>query len=289
MKQEPFINYTKEAFALPINLIFLTVAVLVTIATYFITDGLGLSNSIPMVVAFFAAALECLYLATMPQNERFVRGINAKNRLSNQTISRQLSALRHLQALNEDFFQRYITLCQKKQQIRDNLVKNTALNSFTTEQLSDKVEVLESYFIEQLYGVQQYETIQSQHAIERLEQEKNKILAEMSGANQRVQEFQKKRLNVIQKRIESFYNAKDNVDIARIQLDTIDDVMNLILEQSLTLKNPDEVSRIIDAAVAESAANYDYIRELETIYTPSVMSSVEDVNDEDMNFNRIMN
>lgn len=77
--------------------------------------------------------------------------------------------------------------------------------------------------------------------------------------------------------MQSFENAKDNIQIAKIQLDTIEDVVNLMLEQSLTLKNPEEIARLIDTAVAESEANYDYIRELDAIMNPQPASPFIDV------------
>lgn len=272
MKQEPFINYTKEAFALPINLIFLSVMLAATVVCYFLGDFFNISANLSLVVAFLTAAAECFYLALAPQNQQFIQAVNAKNQKSIRGIDRQLGTLRHLQAIKDDYFDRYTAIFQKKLLIKENLAKNNSLSTYMTEELSEKVENLESCFVEQLYGVQQYETIQSAQEMAKLESEKRKIETEMNDANRRVQEFQKRRLDIIRKRMQSFENAKDNIQIAKIQLDTIEDVVNLMLEQSLTLKNPDEIARLIDTAVAESEANHDYIRELDAIMNPQPSS-----------------
>ncbi len=72
---EANINYTKEAFLHPWNLIFLIVAMAAAFGASMIFPG---TEFLFNTILLFTAALELLFLGSMPRQERFRRAVKSR-------------------------------------------------------------------------------------------------------------------------------------------------------------------------------------------------------------------
>jgi hypothetical protein len=277
MEPHPLINYTKEAFTLPINLIFLSVVMVAVVGLSVAFSGF---TTPVLLLAAIGAAVEMAYLAYAPSNPRFIRAVNARYQSELTTIERQYQSFRYLQQLGRDYLDRYMLFFKKKQIVNDNLLKNQDKTGSLDYTYLEKLNSLESYYVELLYGLEQYERYSKSGSKEELEREVNKIRTEMANASSdKVKNQYQRRIEVLKKRLDKFASATENMQVARIQIDTLEDTMDFIVEQSLTLKNPDEIGRAIDQIILAAEEHHTTIEELDRVLSeinvPSVSLSAE--------------
>ena len=285
MEQKSLINYTKEAFTLPINLAFL-MFMITTVIGFSIVAG---SFTTPiLIVSALGAAAEMAYLAYMPTNKRFVRAVNARYQTVLNNLERQYLSFKYLQQLGKDYLDRYMSFYHKKQLVTENLLKNQDKTGSLDYSYIEKLHSLESYYVELLYGLEQYEKYNKSGSQEQLVAEMSKIRLEMENASEAVRNQYKRRLNVLQKRTEKLMEAKEKMQVARIQIDTLEDTMNYIVDQSLTLKNPNEIGRAIDEIITNAEQHHSTIEELDRVLSEINLPSVSlssDKQDEEAYYN----
>ena len=280
-EKKAFINYVKEAFSLPINLAFLTVAFIVNVA--FIALAANGIDLIPwQFFLLLTAGLETLYLSLMPNNKRFIRAVNSRHRLESEQVARQLEAVGSMRELSEESLERYLEFHRKKEDIiRDLSTKKYASEMFLDSQL-DKLDAIEHQFISLLDTAEKLHHHLSQKETEEINAEITRLKAEMQKAPDTVRKLHEKRLKLVQKRKNNQANLGEQLAMARVQLDTIEDTLNYLLDQRLVMQRPEEVSEIIDSLVEESDLRYETANELKDLYGSGSISSALDELTEDL-------
>ena len=264
MEQKPLINYTREAFALPLNLSFVTVMAIATGLSIGL-QLMGMSFVPWEIPAFIGAGIEMLFLAVMPRNKRFLRAVNAKKEKSVKRMELQMRSMQYLQSLSQASLDNYAKLFERKVQIGENLAKRKETTSFFLNDQLNKLDTLEAYYVELLYEIERYNAhIRSDDSGE-LNAEITKMKAEMMNSTERVKKLYQKRLDLAMKRKEKSQSVREQLQMAEIQLDTIEDTVNYLLDQSMTLKNPEEISAMIDSLILEAEEHYETARELDSI------------------------
>lgn len=255
------INYTKEAFQLPINLLFLSVAAIGAIIAY--TVG---GQNVMEPVLFSAAGLEMAYLGLMPHYDRFIRAVNAKRQPETQRLEDQLKNLNLITQLGKSQLDKYTELYKKKSQISENLVRQSVTAGGFLDAYIGKVNNLEVYFVQLLYNIDQYEKFLQRETSDYLTAEMAKVKAEMeANTSTKVRELYQKRIDLIKKRLDKNLAVKEQLQVARIQLATLEDTINYLLEQTMTIDNPTEVTRMIDSVLNETEEHHSSIQEIQGI------------------------
>lgn len=258
------INYTKEAFALPINLAYLLGVTGAAIAAGFI--GLPSELIIPGILA--GGGLELLYLAWMPNNKRFQRAVQALKGPTTERISQQVQSLKYLSLLDKKSIDKYTELYRKKNQLADLLVRQTSSSgsgAFLDSYLA-KVNSLEVYYVQLLYDIDQYSRFLNQDSSKNLELQRQQMESELAGSNSsRVQELYRKRIDLLGKRKEKNLGVQEQLQMAQIQLATLEDTVNYLLEQSITINSPEEISRMIDQVIGETEDHYQSMLDIQSI------------------------
>jgi hypothetical protein len=261
MATKTLINYTREAFQLPINLLFLSASAIGAVVAYV----LGGTNVMEPVL-FSAAGLEMAYLALMPMNDRFVRAVNAKRQPDTQRLEDQLKNLNLITQLGKSQLDKYTELYKKKSQISDNLVRQSVTSGGFLDAYIGKVNNLEVYFVQLLYNIDQYEKFLQRETSDYLSSEMAKVKAEMeANTSTKVRELYQKRIDLIKKRLEKNLAVKEQLQVARIQLATLEDTINYLLEQTMTIDNPAEITRMIDSVLNETEEHHSSIQEIQGI------------------------
>jgi FlaA1/EpsC-like NDP-sugar epimerase len=67
----------------------------------------------------------------------------------------------------------------------------------------------------------------------------------------------------LKKRVQRFVQAEESREVVSHQLAGIEDVLRLTHEQSIAIRDPEVVSRQLDALTAEVAATEETVREME--------------------------
>ena len=75
--------------------------------------------------------------------------------------------------------------------------------------------------------------------------------------------MKEKRLDILQKRLARFEQARESREVVSHQLASIEDLMRLTHEQSIAIRDPEGVTRQLDALSAEASATDETVRQME--------------------------
>lgn len=254
------INYTKEAFLNPMNLGFLIMAML---TAFFLSGSEPWFN----LVLIMAAALELMYLGVVPRNERFRRHIRSQRAAEHAKPPSQKEIF---QLLTKTSQRRYARLRKLEKDISTNYGKLSYATQGLLESHLDKIDGLLDSYLNLLYQKERYEyTIQTGTESE-VVQAISALREDMADDSERVRAIKERRLRILEQRLDRFKRSNENLEIIEAQLETIEDVVKYIHEQSLTLRNPEEITFQLDTLLSEVEETESAIEEIEEVFSPNV-------------------
>lgn len=262
-EKRPFLNYTREAFVLPFNLVFM--AVIAALATIAVSFEAIISGPI-QIILFAAIALEMAYLALAPGNKRFIRAINLKNTVLIERYDTQFKALTTLEKLSHSNSERYLSFLKKKAQVLYNLKNNHLTSDLFLESYTFKLNQLDVAYLQQISTLDQIQYYSNSA------QDEPQILTEIKVLQQEIEQTtsekvktaKKQRLELMKKRIDQHILVKESRELAHTQIANLEDTVNYLLDQSLTLSEQ-ELNQLIDSVISESESNIQTIQELNAI------------------------
>ncbi len=256
MPNEP-INYTKEAFLSPWNLVFLIMAMVVA----FVLTGTGAAN----FVLLFAAALELLYLGIVPRQERFRRVVRSRKMAERSKPPTEKEVFRLLSKSSQ---KRYIRFRNIEKAVRENYERMSYASQGLLESHLGKIDALLDSYLNLLQQKERYERFAQQATQNEVVTAMARLRQEMTGDPPKVQAIKQKRLDILEKRLTKFKKAHENLAVIEAQLETIEDVTKYIHEQSLTMQNPEEISFQLDTLISEVEETQASIEEIEEVFSP---------------------
>jgi hypothetical protein len=250
------VNYTKEAFLLPLNLVFLITAMVVT----FFTIG---SDPLGTLIPTFAMAAELLYLGIMPRQERFRRAVKAQAAAEHAKPPSEKDVFRLLSKANQ---KRYIRMRNLEKSIKANYAKLGYASQGLLDSHVQKLNGLLDSHLNLLHAQERYrrfsQTTSEQDVAESIED----IQAQIETDPPKVQAIKKRRLGILERRLEKFKKTKENLEVIEAQLETIEDVTKYIHEQSLTMSNPEEITFQLDTLLTEVEETQAAVEEVEAVF-----------------------
>ncbi|MEX0746724.1 MAG: hypothetical protein WD275_01910 [Rhodothermales bacterium] len=267
-------NYTKEAFLNPMNLGFLIMAML----TAFFLSGAGEPWS--NLVLILAAALELMYLGVVPRNERFRRAIRSQRAAEHAKPPSQKEIFQVLTKFSQ---RRYARLRKLEKDIRTNYRKLSYASQGLLDSHLDKIDGLLDSYLNLLYQKERYEYTVQSGAESEVVQAISALHDDMSDDMPKVRAIKERRLRILEQRLQRFKKSNENLEIIEAQLETIEDVVKYIHEQSLTLRNPEEITFQLDTLLSEVEETEAAIEEIEEVFTQSVdlLSDVDSYSSEE--------
>jgi hypothetical protein len=227
-------------------------------AAFAVVSGSGL----PLVLA---AGLELIYVAVVPQSSRFRRLVRswqyAEEKRKHEEKTRAI-----FMDLPDSVKTRYSDVVKVCYQIRTNYDKLSSSSQIFVSQMDEKLQAL-------LYGY--VRLLQSAHHQQQYLQTSNPstILREVrqieSGLDKelpKVQEINRKRIEILNKRLAKFEKIKENAQVIEAQCAAIEDVLQLIRDQSMTMRDPQELTYRIDSLVQDVESTESTVREMEAIF-----------------------
>jgi hypothetical protein len=250
------INYTKEAFLNPWNLAFLIVAML----TAFFLSGAG---AVFNIILLMAAAAELMYLGIVPRQERFRRLVRSQRAAEHAKPPSQKEIF---QLLTKHSQRRYARLRKLEKDIRTNYRKL----SYATQGLLDshlkKINGLLDSYLNLLYQKERYEHSLQTGTESEIVQAIASLRDDMADDTPKVRAIKQRRLRILEQRLERFKRGRENLEIIEAQLETIEDVTKYIHEQSLTLRNPEEITFQLDTLLSEVEETQAAVEEIEEVF-----------------------
>src|SRR5207248_7065080 len=88
----------------------------------------------------------------------------------------------------------------------------------------------------------------------------------MAADSPKVQEINRKRIEILGKRIEKFGKIRENCCVIEAQCGAMEDVLQLIRDQSVTLRDPQQVNDQLEGLVHDVEQTEQTVREVEAIF-----------------------
>ena len=249
-------NYVKEAFQWQYNLIGLGGAMAASVISM---------NPLPIILA---AGVELMYLAMVPAMPRFQRLIRSRQFELNKDAQDE-SLKKMLYTLPQPRRDRYQQLEQLCAVIRANLARLSSTSQMFVGQLDGRLNGLLAAFVRLAnHDMQhiQYLNVTNPDSIRR---EAEALAAHLAKETPRVQEVNKKRIEILHKRLEKYSKISENRQVIDAQCHAIEDVLQLIREQSMTMEDPQQLSERLETLVRDVESTEDSVREVEAIFQMS--------------------
>ena len=247
-------NYVKAAFRWQYNLISLAGAAAFALIT---------TSALPLLLA---AGLELMYLAIVPQNWRFRRLVRSWQ-LAEEQLKHQQQLNEMLRNLSPEMQSRYVHCAQICGSIRANFAQLSSQSQIFLQQIDTSLQGLLSGYARLLVAAAQQQQYVRSTGRDEIKREIAILQKNMNTEPQRVQEINQKRIEILNKRLEKFDKIAENTKVVDAQIAAVEDVLLLVRDQSVTMRDPQQVSDRLDSLVHDVEQTEQTVQQVETIFS----------------------
>jgi len=170
---------------------------------------------------------------------------------------------------------RYAQLDSACRAIRENYKRLSSTSQMFVEQMESKLDGLAQSYLRLLNAAfhhREYLNTTNPESIRHEARELEKALAQQPP---KVQEINRKRIEILDKRVEKHAKVRENCQVIDAQCAAVEDVLQLIRDQSVTMRDPQQLSDHLDSLVRDVEQTEETVREVEAIFesTPLLTSS----------------
>ncbi|MDX1666975.1 MAG: hypothetical protein R3350_07090 [Saprospiraceae bacterium] len=266
-QEDSSINYTREAFLHPLNMGVLLVA---TISAFALAD-VGLVSNLVLTMTF---GVELMYLGIVPRLPRFRKNVKLKKIRERNTGNEDKTVF---QDLDEKSKRRFLVLKHLAKLIKENFDKLPYSSQGLLENIRKKIEELISNYLTLLDLHKRYQLYMNTSVEEGLKREvqlEEQKLEELDS--ERLKRTKARRITILKKRLKKFDIAKEKYLICETHLETIEDAIRYIYEQSMTMSNPEEIGFQLDNLLEEVEETSQIIDDLDRDILP-IYSDLDDI------------
>lgn len=267
MSDDKSINFTREAFLHPLNMGVLLVA---TISAFVMSD-MGLISNLILTMTF---GVELMYLGIVPRLPRFRKNVKLRKIRERNPAAEEKSTF---QELDQKSQKRFLVLKHLAKLIKENFDKLPYSSQGLLENIRNKIQELISNYLTLLDLHKRYQLYMHTSVEENLkrevEEEEQKI---QSMESDRLKQTKARRIGILKKRLKKFEIAKEKYLICETHLETIEDAIRYIYEQSMTMSNPEEIGFQLDNLLEEVEETSQLIDDLDQDILP-LHSDLDDI------------
>ena len=247
-------SYVKEAFNVQYNWIALAGAGAFALVT---------GSLLPVLLA---GGLEMMYLAIIPQNSRFQRLVRSW-KFAEQQQQHQQKLVDLLHTLPREMQNRYVGLAQLCGAIRSNFAQLSSTSQMYVQQMEQRLDgLLHSYARLLLAAYQQRQYVDSTDPGE-IKSEIASLQRHLQNDLAKVQDINKKRIEILTKRLEKYQNLCENREVVDAQCAAVEDVLKLMRDQSITMRDPQQVSDQLENLVHDVEQTEQTVQQVEAIFS----------------------
>lgn len=247
------INFVKEAFNLQYNWIALAGAGLFALVS---------GSLLPIILA---GGAELMYLAIVPQNSQFQRLVRSW-KFGEELQQRQRQFAEMLNSLSPEAKARYAKLAQVCAYVRGNFSQFSSTSKIFLQQMDSRLDgLLHGYARLLLAASQQQQYLKGTDPNE-IKREIASLQHEMNNDSPKVQEINKKRIEILTKRVEKYQKICENQEVVDAQCSAVEDVLHLVRDQSVTMRDPQQVSDQLDNLVRDVEQTEQTVQQVEAIF-----------------------
>jgi hypothetical protein len=247
------VNFVKEALKWQYNWIGLAGAGL-----FALVSGTGM----PLVLA---AGLELIYLSLVPQSSAFRRLVRSwKYAEEKRRHEMKLSAM--FNELPPNMRNSYANLNSMCAAIRANYSRLSSTSQMFLEQMQQRLDGLLQAYLRLLFaGFQHLEYLRTTDP-NVIKRDLAKLQHSIESDPPKVQEINRRRIEILNKRLEKFGKVGENQKVVDAQCAAIEDVLELIRDQSVTMRDPQQVNDQLDNLVHDVEQTEETVREVEAVF-----------------------
>ena len=246
-------TYVKEAFKSQYNLIGLGGLTLFALVS---------GSALPLLLG---AGLELIYLSLVPQNSRFQRLVRSW-KYAEQKRQHETSLNAIFEALPPEMRLRYAEVDKLCKSIRENYNRLSASSQIFTQQMEDRLQGLAQSYVRLLYAAYQYRQYLLTTNPNTIQRDINELQKGLASDTPKVQEINRKRIEILSKRLEKFDKAQESGKVVDAQCAAMEEVLQLIRDQSVTLRDPQQVSEQLENLVHDVEQTEETVKEVESIF-----------------------
>ena len=247
------INFVKEAFNLQYNWIALAGA-----CVFGIISG-------SLLPIFLAGGAELMYLAIVSQNWRSQRLVRSW-KLGEAQKQRQVEFAEMLNNLSAEAKARYYKLAQICASVRGNFLQFSSTSQVFLQQIEARLDgLLHGYARLLLVSSQQQQYLKSTDLNE-IKREIAALQGSVAKDPPKVQDINKKRIEILNKRVEKYQKICENQEVVNAQCSAVEDVLHLVRDQSVTMRDPQQVSDQLDNLVRDVEQTEQTVQQVEAIF-----------------------
>lgn len=269
MPDEP--NYLSAAFKSQYNLIGLGTAI-----GFAILSG----TALPLLLA---AGVELAVLPLVAGNGRFQRLVRA--RLSQDKVEEQQEraareSTEMLRQLTDYERGRYRQLQQLAQEIRNNYATLDSTSQMLVSDLTGKLDFLLSFYLRMRSSLVRYERYFATTSPEQMQERLAMLQHEIATSPPRVQQVKERTRAVLEKRLERYTKALENRNLIDAQTETVQEVLQLLRDQSYSMRDPRTITEQIDGLVSSAEQTERGVRDLEDLLSldqDALLGSTDDI------------
>lgn len=241
-EEQESINFTREAFLHPVNLGVLLIAVI----SAFVVNDMGMLPNLILAMAF---STELLYLGIVPRLPQFHKSVKLKKLHQRDPANEEKAVFQELDIKSK---KRFLTLKRLTKLIKENFDRLPYSSQGLLENIRSKIQELTTDYLNLLDLHKRYQLYMNTSVEESLKKEVQKEEQEIENMeSDRLKRTTERRVDILKKRLKKFEIAKEKYLISETHLETIEDAIHYIYEQSMTMSNPDEIGFQLDNLLEE--------------------------------------
>ncbi len=192
---------------------------------------------------FVVAGLELMYLALFPDTELY----NAYIRNKYAAIEDEKTAAAHAERMmmltphQRHSYEKTDAIIERT---KENMSKQQAESMH--DSMSERLNKLRERLLFMMELLNSYENYLASVKPGELERDRDDVLRQLQTSSSKLQRSLNERLNILNKRIERLAAVRENHTVVRTQIKTVEDIMALIFESSMTMQNPQGISQQLD-------------------------------------------
>lgn len=264
-------NYLASAFKSQYNLIGLGTAV-----GFAILSG----TALPLLLA---AGVELVVLPLVAGNARFQRLVRAR---ASQDVEEaryekaQEEASEMLRLLSDHERGRYRQLHHLAQEIRHNYGTLDSSSQMLLSDLQGKLEFLLAFYLRMRSSLARYDRYFATTDPGQIQERLAMLEHEMAAAPPRVQQVKARTKAVLEKRLQRYTKALENKHLIDAQTETVQEVLQLLRDQSYSMRDPRTITEQLDGLVSSAEETERGVRDMEDLLSldqDTLLGSVDDI------------
>lgn len=260
MDKDTSINYTREAFLHPVNM---GVLLLATVSAFALSD-VGLISNVILSMAF---GTELMYLGIVPRLPRFRKNVKLQKLRERNSEDEEKTVF---QELDQKSKKRFLVLKHLSKLIKENFDKLPYSSQGLLENIRKKIGELVSNYLTLLDLHKRYKLYMDTSVEESLKKEVENEEEKLDTLkSERLKKTRVRRIAILKKRLKKFEIAKEKYLICETHLETIEDAIRYIYEQSMTMSNPEEIGFQLDNLLEEVEETSQLIDDLDQDILPT--------------------